>query len=985
MVYVGHALAVVCFITLSRTPLCKEQRGWYADAPDDDDDDDSEGTPMSSFEKQAAALERVSVQHNVPPPPRPVVTLSTVKTQAATRAGASTQSKTASSSHSTSRSRTRTATETGDRTITKVVKILQEMLVKSKADGEEDDVLFAKYKCYCDSNTDEKETSIKDITESIGLLRGKIAELTAENGKLSQAHSELETDMAENERGRETASSLRSKARTDFIAEEEDMKNAIAQMNQAISTLAAIGADNTIASSSAAQGSLLASQATGGRFMSSSQAQHHVPLIVQQANAKDLTWAAQAIEKSQPHQSLLRVNKDMKAALNMASMLMSPGEKRKLDSFLQAPGGHYSAESGEIVGILKNMRDTFETNLANARQAEKASEGAHSKFVAVQLDAHSKMTADYQAKGSILSDNDDVLATKRDQKDTAEEALANDQEFLAKLKRLCETKTREYDDRKMIRANEEAAVAQAISILNSDDSFDTFGKVDATKSGAMGASFLQLAAAAPKEDIRAALLTKLQTAAQRYKSLRLARVAVTLENKANPFDKVIEQVESMIALIAKEGAADAEQFAWCTSEREVMHEQKTDKEAVMVEIEGVINSLLETLNGDVDGLRTQLAQEQATLSQNLKDQADTLADRKFENAEYTKLVKANVDSQETIKKAVKSLQQFYDWLHAKQGPHHYEKTPGKDSGGGNIKRVAEAAIPDLEEMCSEDPECLGFNSEGWMKMEIKAEDKLYDVAGTDLYVKVFDASNPVGLLQRGGGSEAEAAAKGRNQNQRASEDPAPPSTFEAEADAEGAYAGQSDKGGDVVGMLNFILSEAKKEEQVAHETEEASQHQFEDEITELQADEADVRERIAALEERVAEKVKELEMAQTDLKKTETEKTAIEAYLLKIRPGCDFITMNIDEREEMRAAEQASLQEALDKMKDTPAFKEAEAQAERDALGECADACIPDRAVLACQACLAETTEEAYCAARMEEPICADREAEVEAATGTVE
>merc|ERR1719169_406282 len=84
----------------------------------------------------------------------------------------------------------------------------------------------------------------------IDLLAGEIAELQAANGKLSSENAELEMAMGDNERARNTADSLRTKANDDFKAEEEDMKNAIGQMDQAIDTLAAIGADQTAAKAS---------------------------------------------------------------------------------------------------------------------------------------------------------------------------------------------------------------------------------------------------------------------------------------------------------------------------------------------------------------------------------------------------------------------------------------------------------------------------------------------------------------------------------------------------------------------------------------------------------------------------------------------------------------------------------------------------------------------------------------------------------------
>jgi len=294
----------------------------------------------------------------------------------------------------------------------------------------------------------------------------------------------------------------------------------------------------------------------------------------------------------------------------------------------------------------------------------------------------------------------------------------------------------------------------------------------------------------------------------------------------------------------------------------------------------------------------------------------------------------------TLDKALKVLTKFYDWLHAKSGPHHYEKKAGKDSGSGNMKRMPEASVEELEEACSADPACTGFNSIGWMKSGIDPEDKWYD-SETDLYVKVFDGENPVGLIQKA--------------------DPAPP-------DADFSDTGTS-KGGDAVTMLGFILEETKKEEHQAHTDEEKSQHDFEDSMTDLKSQEGSCLETIADLEEALASKEKTLEETQIDLEKTTKEKKAIERYLLKIKPGCDFITENIDTRKSNREAETSALNNAKDKLKSTPAYKTAAAAVEKDMLGKCADSCS-DKSSVECKACLAGTSVTGYCAGHKGEAGC---------------
>merc|ERR1719502_2661727 len=109
-------------------------------------------------------------------------------------------------------------------------------------------------------------------------------------------------------------------------------------------------------------------------------------------------------------------------------------------------------------------------------------------------------------------------------------------------------------------------------------------------------------------------------------------------------------------------------------------------------------------------------------------------------------------------------------------------------------------------------------------------------------------------------------------------------------------------------MLEFILKETKAEEDEAHQDELNSQHAFEDTMTDLKTQEAATLDTIADLQEQLAGKEKSLEERTIDHAKVSDEKTTVEDYLLKIKGGCDFITDNIDTRDESRATERSSLE-----------------------------------------------------------------------------
>merc|ERR1719443_1254408 len=164
-----------------------------------------------------------------------------------------------------------------------------------------------------------------------------------QNGKLSTENAELQMSMQDNEAARTTADSLRTKANDAFVAEESDLKAAISSMDQAIDTLSAIGADQTAA--------LMSLKGT----------------------------------VSKKKASLLKLSTSTVEALKAASVFLHGQDRQKLTAFIQAPfTGEYQSQSGEIVGILKNMRDTFKSNLASAQATESAEAESHTQFTTVK-------------------------------------------------------------------------------------------------------------------------------------------------------------------------------------------------------------------------------------------------------------------------------------------------------------------------------------------------------------------------------------------------------------------------------------------------------------------------------------------------------------------------------------------------------------------------------------------------------------------------
>ena len=74
--------------------------------------------------------------------------------------------------------------------------------------------------------------------------------------------------------------------------------------------------------------------------------------------AKDATESAKAMFMSKKS-VVKKLDDNLKEALRAASVFLDNKQRGVVSSFLQAPfTGNYNAQSGEIVGVLKNMNDT---------------------------------------------------------------------------------------------------------------------------------------------------------------------------------------------------------------------------------------------------------------------------------------------------------------------------------------------------------------------------------------------------------------------------------------------------------------------------------------------------------------------------------------------------------------------------------------------------------------------------------------------------
>merc|ERR1719271_2393129 len=344
---------------------------------------------------------------------------------------------------------------------------------------------------------EKTKAQIESTSEDIERMDALIADKTAQNTAYSQEAAKLEADMAENQKGQGEATTTRGK-------EEEALVKGIEQLDKGIDILAAVGADQTVSGDSDSE------------------------LLM----AKDATESAKAMFMSKKS-VVKKLDDNLKEALRAASVFLDNKQRGVVSSFLQAPfTGNYNAQSGEIVGVLKNMNDTFPANLANARQVESKAISDYDAMIKVMSEEYDDMSDLFEKRKKEIGETAELVSKTTSEMNTAQQRLADDQEFLASLTDRCAKKKAEFEKRNMLRSQEVAAIAEAIAVLNSDVAFATFGTVGATSTGATGFIQFRESKNEDAQKVRSTAAAALARSSKELHSVRLAKIAMELSSKS---------------------------------------------------------------------------------------------------------------------------------------------------------------------------------------------------------------------------------------------------------------------------------------------------------------------------------------------------------------------------------------------------------------------------------------------------------------------
>jgi chromosome segregation ATPase len=545
-----------------------------------------------------------------------------------------------------------------NRPVSKVITLLKDMLKQLEKEAEEDEEIYDKMACWCETNDKEKTKSIADAEARISDLTTKIEELTANSARLNTEIKNLEKEVAENQDALDKATAIRQKQLAEFNEEEKDLLESISALKAAVTVLS----------------------------------KHHSLLQMPRSHAVGV--AASVQNAMQKHASLL-------------VGVLTHSERRAVSAFIQSPEDYFDAaptfkqsyapQSGEIFGILKQMKETFESNLSASQKEEMANQKAYEDLKAAK-EAEIKAGQDQiDSKTQELADTDEKNAQAKEDLEDTKKSLSADEQFLMMLKEKCSMTDAEWEERQKTRQAEMEAVSKALAILSGDDAHDLFTRT-------FNPSLLQKENAMHSE--RRAQASKLLAAvAKKTQNPRLATLAVRV--RLDAFTRVKKAIDDMVAQLLKEKEDEIKHKDFCVEEFNSNELQTEKKERAKADLEAKIEDLemtIKALTEAIDQLKAEIAEMQVQLKRAGED-------REKENKEFQMTVADQRATQKLLTAALNVLKGFYDKkakaaLLQKQEPAGPPPPPGfeaykKNAAAPGVMGMIQQIINDAKAMEAE--------------------------------------------------------------------------------------------------------------------------------------------------------------------------------------------------------------------------------------------------------------------------------------------
>merc|ERR1719247_580064 len=234
------------------------------------------------------------------------------------------------------------------------------MKSKIEADGVAEQAIFDKYACWCEETTARKSYNIGFAMTEISRLGVLVLNQKGTVGVKEYEMSVLNKQIKENQDATRQATIIRQKENTDFQAKKSEMETTIGSLEKGIMVLSGAGT-------------------------------HTASLIAQKGMMSQMAASIKKAVKTLP-----------------ADADFSPDNMEAITKFLQDPSefydqkaaksASYSPASTTIMGILKDMYDTFVKNLESETSTESTAQMNFEDLMATKTKELTSLTAELKVR-----------------------------------------------------------------------------------------------------------------------------------------------------------------------------------------------------------------------------------------------------------------------------------------------------------------------------------------------------------------------------------------------------------------------------------------------------------------------------------------------------------------------------------------------------------------------------------------------------------
>lgn len=351
--------------------------------------------------------------------------------------------------------------------LSKVLEMLNGMLVKGQKEVQDEKTRFAKFDQFCRDTSRDKAHSIKTGANLIIAKTAAIEQDSASVKKLSGEILELQTDIGYLKNDQKVSRRMRNKENADYQATHQDYSESIDALTRAIATL-----------------------------------------------------KKQNYDRKQAAEALLEVS---------SLQRLSASDRNRLAVFVKDPpqANAYEFQSGGVVGMLEELKTKFEGERETLTKEEMNEKHAFEKANQALTNELNTKTEEKESKESRKNEASTRASENNRERETVQANKSEDEKYKSDLDAECKTKRVEFAARSKTRADELVALQKAIEILSSDGVSGNAAK-HLPKLTQM--SFLQRSSIRRSSSVNKRVFDFLQSAGKRLGSSALALAAVRAQD-----------------------------------------------------------------------------------------------------------------------------------------------------------------------------------------------------------------------------------------------------------------------------------------------------------------------------------------------------------------------------------------------------------------------------------------------------------------------